>query len=153
MNLVTSTARQAILDRNPNMKDYIHTSRWIKEMGEDDCPWEEYGERVFWVPQGPWTTELQADRVNRREFIAAQLQLEDFVGLGATLRPLLLASGNPEETVDMWIREMDAEVREMKAKIYIKGHLEFKLLMTLRSGRQSLRACMFICEVDEDGAK
>ncbi|KAG8953839.1 hypothetical protein FRC04_001469 [Tulasnella sp. 424] len=121
MNFVVSTGLQAAFNRNSNAKDYLHTSKWIKEMGEDDCPWEEYGERVFWVPQGPWTKELQGDRVNRREFIAAQLEQEDFAGLGATLRPLLLASGNPEETVDRWIREMEAEVRGMKAKIYIKN--------------------------------
>ncbi|KAG8953837.1 hypothetical protein FRC04_001467 [Tulasnella sp. 424] len=106
--------------RSPGAKDYIHTSRWIKEMEENDSPWDEYGERVVWVPVGPWTKELQEDRVNRHQFIAAQLMQEDFAGIGATLRPLLLASGNSPETVDRWIHEQEAEVRGMNAKIYIK---------------------------------
>ncbi|KIO32957.1 hypothetical protein M407DRAFT_241207 [Tulasnella calospora MUT 4182] len=89
-------------------------------MGETDCPWDEFGERVVWVPLGPWAKELQGDRVNRREFIAAQLMQEDFAGIGGTLRPVLVASGNPEETVDRWIREQEAEAREMKVKIYMK---------------------------------
>lgn len=113
-------------------------------MNETDCPWDDYGERVIWVPLGPWTKEcalnkcfilmatrvptllhpfwciVEGDRVNRREFIAAQLIQEDFAGIGGTLRPVLVASGNPEETVDRWIREQEAEVREMKVKIYIK---------------------------------
>ncbi|KAG8953838.1 hypothetical protein FRC04_001468 [Tulasnella sp. 424] len=105
LNLVVSTSIQAVVNRNPGAKDYLHTSRWIKEMGENDYPWEEY---------------VQGDRVNRGEFIAAQLMQEDFSNVGATLRPVLLACGNPEETVDLWIREQEAEVRGMKAKLYLK---------------------------------
>lgn len=45
---------------------------------------------------------------------------EDFAGIGASLRPLLVASGNSEEDVDRWILEQEAEVREMKVKTYIK---------------------------------
>lgn len=63
---------------------------------------------------------MQGDRVNRREFIAAQLIQEDFAGIGGTLRPVLVASGNSEEKVDGWILEQEAEVKEMKVKTYIK---------------------------------
>ncbi|KAG9048338.1 hypothetical protein FS837_000210 [Tulasnella sp. UAMH 9824] len=120
MNLVITVGTQAILSRNPGAKAYLNTSRWIKEMEENGCPWDESGERVVWVPLGPWTKELQEDRVNRREFIAAQLMKEDFAGIGGSLRPLLVASGNSEEDVDRWVREQEAEVREMKVKTYIK---------------------------------
>ncbi|KIO32959.1 hypothetical protein M407DRAFT_18115 [Tulasnella calospora MUT 4182] len=120
MNLLINIGIQALLNRNGGANAYCNTSRWIKEMGENGCPWDESGERVVWVPLGPWTKELQGDRVNRREFIAAQLMQEDFAGIGGTLRPILVASGNPEENVDRWIREQEAEVREMKVKTYIK---------------------------------
>ncbi|KIO32958.1 hypothetical protein M407DRAFT_18114, partial [Tulasnella calospora MUT 4182] len=100
LNLVINTSLQAILNRNPGARAYFNTSRWIKDMGEKGCPWDESGERVVWVPLGPWTKELQGDRVNRREFIAAQLMQEDCTGIGGTLRPILVASGNPEENVD-----------------------------------------------------
>ncbi|KAG8974524.1 hypothetical protein FRC05_007156 [Tulasnella sp. 425] len=106
--------------RNPKANAYLNTSKWIKEMGENNCPWEEFGERAVWVPLGPWTKELEGDRVNRREFIAAQLMQEDFLNMGDTVRPLLLASGNPAETVDRWIREQKDEVSGMKAKLYFK---------------------------------
>ncbi|KAG8908667.1 hypothetical protein FRC01_007314, partial [Tulasnella sp. 417] len=120
MDFVINTGVRAILNRSPGAKAYLNTSKWIKEMGETDFPWDESGERVVWVPLGPWTKELQGDRVNRREFIAAQLIQEDFASIGRTLRPALVASGNPVETVDRWIREQEAEVREMKVKIYMK---------------------------------
>ncbi|KAG8976728.1 hypothetical protein FRB90_009033 [Tulasnella sp. 427] len=124
LNLVIATSVHAIVKRNANANAYLNTSKWIQEMGETDCPWDQYGERAVWVPLGPWTHELQADRVNRREFMAAQLMKEDFVNIGASLRPLLL-SGNPEETVDRWIRKQEEEVREMNAKIYFKWILNW----------------------------
>lgn len=75
---------------------------------------------------------VQGDRVKRSEFIAAKLMQEDFASIGASLRPILVASGNSEEEVDRWIREQVAEVREMRVKTYVKV------------GRY--RACTLYCE-------
>ncbi|KIO32955.1 hypothetical protein M407DRAFT_90994 [Tulasnella calospora MUT 4182] len=66
MNLVLTLAFQAISKRNPNANAYLNTSRWIKEMGEKDCPWEEFGERVVWVPLGPWTADARRPRQQAR---------------------------------------------------------------------------------------
>lgn len=63
---------------------------------------------------------VQGERASRREFMAARLMQRAFQHIGATLRPILLASGNSEETVDLWIREQEAEVRTMRAKLYFK---------------------------------
>ncbi|KAG9048337.1 hypothetical protein FS837_000209 [Tulasnella sp. UAMH 9824] len=120
LNFVTGSGVQALANRNPGAKAFQNTSNWIKEMGENGCPWEESGERAVWIPLGPWTEELQGDRVKRSEFIAAKLMQEDFTSIGASLRPILVASGNSEEEVDRWLREQVAEVREMRVKTYVK---------------------------------
>lgn len=63
---------------------------------------------------------MQGDRVNKRDFIAAQLLHRAFLEFGPAARPILLAAGNPEESVDRWIREQEAEVRAMRVKLYFK---------------------------------
>lgn len=65
-------------------------------------------------------TVVQGDRVNGRELLAAQLMQLAFLKIGVTLRPVMLISGNSEEVVDKWIREQEAEVKAMHAKLYFK---------------------------------
>lgn len=51
------TGLNRVQNRNPRVSDYVNTSRWIREMGDSDSPWDEYGERTLWIPLGPWTKE------------------------------------------------------------------------------------------------
>ncbi|KAG8953841.1 hypothetical protein FRC04_001471 [Tulasnella sp. 424] len=120
MNRLVVAAIEGVMKCNPNAAAYHHTSRWIEEMGETESCWDDFGERAVWVPLGPWTEELQGDRVNEREFLAAQLLQLAFLKIGVTLRPVMLISGNSEEVVDQWIREQEAEVKAMNAKLYFK---------------------------------
>lgn len=63
---------------------------------------------------------MKKEPVNKRDHLTAELMQEDFLRMGATCRPLLLMSGLFEETVDRWIRMQEEEVRDMKAKMYVK---------------------------------
>ncbi|KIO32954.1 hypothetical protein M407DRAFT_241205 [Tulasnella calospora MUT 4182] len=120
MNKILVSAFEAISARNPNAKAYLQTSKWLKEMEEAGCQWEERGEKAVWVPLGTWPEELNKEPVNKRAHLAAELMREDFYRMGATLRPLLLMSGHFEETVDRWIRMQEAELRDLKEKMYVK---------------------------------
>ncbi|KAG8953842.1 hypothetical protein FRC04_001472 [Tulasnella sp. 424] len=120
MNRLLVNAYQGLIKCNPSADAYRHTLTWLKEMGENGNSWEECGELAVWVPLGPWTEELQGERVDGRESLAAQLLQLAFWKIGVALRPVLLTSGHPEEIVDRWIQEQEAEVGEMKAKLYFK---------------------------------
>ncbi|KAG8953835.1 hypothetical protein FRC04_001465 [Tulasnella sp. 424] len=120
MNKIFVNAYAAISGRNPNANAYLHTSKFLREMEEAGCQWEERGEKALWIPLGPWTEELKKEPVNKRDHLTAELMQEDFLRMGATCRPLLLMSGLFEETVDRWIRMQEEEVRDMKAKMYVK---------------------------------
>ncbi|KAG9029513.1 hypothetical protein FRB95_005234 [Tulasnella sp. JGI-2019a] len=87
--------------------------KWLQSM---DC-WEETGSKKVYFAVGAWE-----DDMDERQRYVADLMSEDARTLCKSLRPLLLSYGYFPETVDKWVANADDEIRNVKAKQYIRFH-------------------------------
>ncbi|KAG8961395.1 hypothetical protein FRC00_012415 [Tulasnella sp. 408] len=83
--------RAAIRDRGPGIDSYDQVPGWLKEMGS---VWEEVGAKDVFVPVGPW------EKGDRKKRIIGEMNRQNVLRLVPAFRPLLLAYGYFDETVD-----------------------------------------------------
>lgn len=103
-------------------------------MNDSGQPWEETGEKVLWVPIGPWPDTFGAFLYDvyepcvrwyllvatKRDQLAAELMRQDVLHVGQSVRPVLLLHGFPEDAIDQCIRSQEVELRSLSIKTYLK---------------------------------
>ncbi|KAG8855154.1 hypothetical protein FRB96_007192 [Tulasnella sp. 330] len=108
---VVFSSRSAFKERAPGGTDSGYMiPKWLESM-----EWEETGTKQLYLPVGPWE-----DNMDERRRSVAESMGEDARALCEACRPLLLSHGYFPETVEKWISSADDEIRNVKAKQYIR---------------------------------
>lgn len=103
--------RAAIRDRGPGIDSYDQVPGWLKEMGS---VWEEVGVKDVFVPVGPW------EKGDRKKRTIGEMNRQNVLRLVPAFRPLLLAYGYFDETIDKWILKVNEELRDLKRPLYVR---------------------------------
>ncbi|KAG8907300.1 hypothetical protein FRB99_004749 [Tulasnella sp. 403] len=94
-NLDAQFHREGWLRTNPNFED-------VKVWG-------------LWMPIGPWESDMTPDRIR-----ASLLFRRSSIQLTRSWMAALMDDGYPREVVELWQREAEKEIVEMKPKLYAK---------------------------------
>ncbi|KAG8953834.1 hypothetical protein FRC04_001464 [Tulasnella sp. 424] len=99
--------------RGPGIRAGPQIPKWLREM---EGVWEETGEKVLWIPIGPWGE----DSLGERSRYVAELMRQDALRFTSSVRPLLLTAGYFEETLDLWTERVHDELRHLRKRMYIR---------------------------------
>ncbi|KAG8988853.1 hypothetical protein FRB94_002183 [Tulasnella sp. JGI-2019a] len=86
---------------------------WLKSM---DC-WKDFGDRKMYIPIGAWEPEM-SDKQRQ----IAEMMMHDTIVFMNSVRPMLLAHGYFEETVDQWLAKAIDELKHVRKKQYWRFH-------------------------------
>ncbi|KAG8910003.1 hypothetical protein FRC00_009038 [Tulasnella sp. 408] len=110
MALASLSAMEA---RGPGIRAGPQIPKWLKDM---EGVWEETGEKVLWIPIGPWGEESLGERSK----YVAELMRQDVIRFTSSVRPLLLTAGYFEETIDLWTERVQDELKNLRRRLYIR---------------------------------
>ncbi|KAG8904079.1 Eukaryotic peptide chain release factor GTP-binding subunit [Tulasnella sp. 403] len=112
MTKIMHAAYGAMKARNEGVDSVHFIPKWLSEM---TC-WEEWGEKDFYIPVGPW----EEDMTDKGRYIS-ELMRQDTIRIVTSFRPLLLSHGYFPETIDRWTQKLNEELfPEPKKKVYVK---------------------------------
>ncbi|KAG9048508.1 hypothetical protein FS837_012698 [Tulasnella sp. UAMH 9824] len=104
--------RDAMRARGPGIDAYPKIYDWLKEQGD---VWETIGQKVRYIPLGPWE-----DNMSAKDKYVSELMRQDFFRMIQSVRPMLLSYGWFDETVDKWSAGAHEEIKLMRNKYYIR---------------------------------
>jgi hypothetical protein len=76
--------------------------------------------RVLYLPFG-WPGNESSDIDNREE--VGQLMGQNAIALAQAWRPKLIAAGFPEDDVNLWAREAEIDISQLRVKVYGTVHI------------------------------
>ncbi|KAG8907304.1 hypothetical protein FRB99_004753 [Tulasnella sp. 403] len=89
----------------------FHWEEWLRANPnfEDIKVWE------LWMPVGPWESSMTPDRIR-----ASLLFRRSVIQMTRSPMAALIDDGYPREVVELWQREAEREVVEMRPKLYVR---------------------------------
>ncbi|KAG8940678.1 hypothetical protein FRC04_005090 [Tulasnella sp. 424] len=104
--------RDAMRARGPGVEAYPKIYGWLQEQGN---VWESVGQKIIYIPIGPWEDEMSS-----KDKYISELMRQDFFRMIQSAKPMLLAYGWFNETVDKWSAGTHEEIKTMRNKYYIR---------------------------------